>query len=93
MCLPKHGYIFNLFKYSLQAIQEQMIAHGAEPVNFEDVKDEIFDMIRPQHPARITLHDLVRSGHGHTAVSILLEWHGFWAYENREALAAAADHA
>ncbi|KOB69170.1 Serine/threonine-protein phosphatase 2A regulatory subunit B'' subunit gamma [Operophtera brumata] len=71
----------------------KMILHGAEPVNFEDVKDEIFDMIRPKDPARITLHDLIRSGHGHTAVSILLELHGFWAYENREALAAAADHA
>lgn len=70
-----------------------MIAHGAEPVNFDDVKDEIFDMIRPEHPSRITLQDLIRSGHGHTAVSILLELHGFWAYENREALAAAGDHA
>lgn len=70
-----------------------MVAHGAEPVNFDDVKDEIFDMIRPEHPSRITLQDLIRSGHGHTAVSILLELHGFWAYENREALAAAGDHA
>lgn len=70
-----------------------MIAHGAEPVNFDDVKDEIFDMIRPEDPTRITLQDLIRSGHGHTAVSILLELQGFWAYENREALAAAGDHA
>ncbi|XP_026728131.1 serine/threonine-protein phosphatase 2A regulatory subunit B'' subunit gamma-like [Trichoplusia ni] len=88
------GYLdaFTL-NYFFKAIQEQMIAHGAEPVNFDDVKDEIFDMIRPEHPARITLQDLIRSGHGHTAVSILLELHGFWAYENREALAAAGDHA
>ncbi|XP_047035334.1 serine/threonine-protein phosphatase 2A regulatory subunit B'' subunit gamma-like [Helicoverpa zea] len=88
------GYLdaFTL-NYFFKAIQEQMIAHGAEPVNFDDVKDEIFDMIRPSEPSRITLADLVRSGHGHTAVSILLELHGFWAYENREALAAAGDHA
>ncbi|XP_026499887.1 serine/threonine-protein phosphatase 2A regulatory subunit B'' subunit gamma-like [Vanessa tameamea] len=78
--------------YFFKAIQEQMVAHGAEPVNFDDVKDEIFDMIRPEHPSRITLQDLIKSGHGHTAVSILLELHGFWAYENREALAAAGDH-
>ncbi|XP_072948344.1 serine/threonine-protein phosphatase 2A regulatory subunit B'' subunit gamma-like [Epargyreus clarus] len=91
--INSQGYLdaFTL-NYFFKAIQEQMVAHGAEPVNFDDVKDEIFDMIRPQHPSRITLQDLVRSGHGHTAVSILLELHGFWAYENREALAAAADH-
>ncbi|XP_060807111.1 serine/threonine-protein phosphatase 2A regulatory subunit B'' subunit gamma [Amyelois transitella] len=90
--INSQGYLdaFTL-NYFFKAIQEQMVAHGAEPVNFEDVKDEIFDMIRPVHPARITLNDLIKSGHGHTAVSILLELHGFWAYENREAL-AAADH-
>lgn len=88
------GYLdaFTL-NYFFKAIQEQMVAHGAEPVNFDDVKDEIFDMVRPEDPSRITLQDLIRSGHGHTAVSILLELHGFWAYENREALAAAGDHA
>ncbi|CAH0403056.1 unnamed protein product [Chilo suppressalis] len=92
--INSQGYLdaFTL-NYFFKAIQEQMVAHGAEPVNFDDVKDEIFDMIRPQHPSRITLQDLIRSGHGHTAVSILLELHGFWAYENREALAAAGDHA
>ncbi|XP_061724106.1 serine/threonine-protein phosphatase 2A regulatory subunit B'' subunit gamma-like [Cydia pomonella] len=90
--INSQGYLdkFTL-NYFFKAIQEQMVAHGAEPVNFEDVKDEIFDMIRPEHPSRITLQDLIRSGHGHTAVSILLELHGFWAYENREALAAAPE--
>lgn len=68
-----------------------MIAHDAEPVNFEDVKDEIFDMVRPEEPTKITLKDLIRSGAGHTAISILLELHGFWAYENRESLVPAGD--
>jgi hypothetical protein len=44
---------------TLQAIQEQMTFHGQEPVPFEDVKDEIFDMVRPAVPYRITLQDLV----------------------------------
>lgn len=42
-----------------QAIQEQMSSHGAEIVHFEDVKDEIFDMVKPADPARITLSDLL----------------------------------
>ncbi|KAI8432871.1 hypothetical protein MSG28_013798 [Choristoneura fumiferana] len=43
------------------------------------------------HNGMLSINELA-GGHGHTAVSILLELHGFWAYENREALAAAPDH-
>lgn len=43
----------------LQAIQEQMTMHGTEPVSFEDVKDEIFDMVKPANPCKITLQDLL----------------------------------
>lgn len=42
-----------------QGIQDQIIAHRAEPVNFDDVKDEIFDMIKPKDATRITLKDLI----------------------------------
>lgn len=70
----------------IQGIQEQIEAHRAEPVNFDDVKDEIFDMIKPKDPTRITLKDIIDSGQGETMVSILIEFHKFWAYENREAM-------
>lgn len=55
-------------------------------MNFDDVKDEIFDMIKPKDPTRITLKDIIDSGQGETMVSILIEFHKFWAYENREAM-------
>jgi serine/threonine-protein phosphatase 2A regulatory subunit B'' len=44
----------------LQAIQLQMKSHGQEPVAFEDVKNEIFDMVKPQDRQKITLQDLIR---------------------------------
>lgn len=69
-----------------QGIHEQIVAHHAEPVNFDDVKDEIFDMIKPKDSTRITLKDVIDSGQGETMVSILIEFHKFWAYENREAM-------
>ena len=50
------------------------------------MKDEIFDMVRPKDPLRITLGDLVACGHGDTVVSILIDLNGFWNYENREVL-------
>lgn len=75
--------------YFFRAIQEQMKAHGTEqPVLFCDVKDELFDMVRPREPERITLPDLLACGQGETFVSILIEFHGFWAYEHREATSA-----
>ena len=59
-----------------------------EPVIFEDVKDEIFDMVKPDDPYHITLSDLLRSGQGETVVNILSDLNGFWSYENREMLLA-----
>ena len=55
-------------------------------MNFDDVKDEIFDMIKPVHPYEITYQDLLRSGQGETVVNILSDLNGFWSYENREML-------
>lgn len=65
-----------------------MILHKQDvnPINFEDVKDEIFDMIRPTDPTRITLKDLISSGYGGTAISILIEFHCLLAYEHRDGI-------
>lgn len=79
------------FNYFFRAIQEQMKAHGQEPVLFEDVKDEIFDMIKPEDSLHVTLRDLVLCGQGDTVVSILIDLNGFWTYENREVLVADAN--
>ncbi|XP_053660690.1 serine/threonine-protein phosphatase 2A regulatory subunit B'' subunit gamma-like [Anopheles marshallii] len=81
------GYLtaFTL-NYFFKGIQEELSAHRAEPINFDDVKDEIFDMVKPTDPTRITLKDLISCGHGETVVSILIEFHKFWAYENREVM-------
>ena len=44
----------------LQGVQELMQQHKHEVVAFEDVKDEIFDMVRPADPYKLTLEDLVQ---------------------------------
>lgn len=45
--------------YFFKGIQEQIRAVKAEAVNFEDLKDEIFDMVKPKDPYKITLQDLI----------------------------------
>eukprot|EP00090_Calanus_glacialis_P037723 TRINITY_DN6522_c0_g1_i1.p1 TRINITY_DN6522_c0_g1~~TRINITY_DN6522_c0_g1_i1.p1 ORF type:complete len:451 (+),score=188.34 TRINITY_DN6522_c0_g1_i1:44-1396(+) len=77
--------VFSL-NYFFRAIQEEMRKHGQDPVPFLDVKDEIFDMVAPTDPLKITLVDLISSGQGDTVVSILTDLNGFWSYENREVL-------
>lgn len=56
-------------------------------ISLEDIKDEIFDMIKPEDPAKITLKDIIRSKMGHILVNILIDFNGFWSYEFRETLA------
>jgi hypothetical protein len=51
-------------------------------------QNEIFDMVRPRDPYKITLQDLIDSRVGHTVVGILTDVHCFWQYDNREALIA-----
>lgn len=36
-----------------------MTKHAPESVKFCDVKDEIFDMVKPKDPLKITLQDLI----------------------------------
>ena len=50
------------------------------------IQDEIFDMVKPRDPYKITLQDLVSSSQGDTVTSILIDLNGFWTYENREVL-------
>lgn len=85
--IDNKGYltVFTL-NYFFRSIQDQMRHHNHEPVNFEDVKDEIFDMVKPADPSKITLQDMISSGQGDVVTSILIDLNGFWTYENREML-------
>ncbi len=49
-------------------------------------QSEIFDMVSPAVPGKITLSDLISSKCGHTVISILIDVNGFWKYDNRENL-------
>eukprot|EP00741_Cyanophora_paradoxa_P004849 tig00000836_g4704.t1 len=83
----KLGYltIFNV-NYFFRDVIRCMRENNHDPVSVEDVKDEIFDMIKPAHPLHITLEDLMTCRVGDTIVSMLIDWMGFWMYDNRENL-------
>ncbi|XP_046686350.1 serine/threonine-protein phosphatase 2A regulatory subunit B'' subunit gamma-like [Homalodisca vitripennis] len=87
--IKNQGYLDTFcLNYFFREIQEQMSQYKQNAVSFQDVKDEMFDMIKPVDPTKITLQDLLNSGQGETLVSILIDLNGFWTYENREAMVA-----
>jgi Ca2+-binding EF-hand superfamily protein len=79
-----------LGRFSLNYFFRDVVAmlqeSGHEAPNPADVKDEIYDMVRPADERHITLKDLQDSGVGHTVVSMLIDANGFWAYDNRESV-------
>jgi serine/threonine-protein phosphatase 2A regulatory subunit B'' len=77
--------------YFFRDMVKKLQDSGQEPPAVEDVKDEIFDMVKPRNPLAITLDDLIASKVGHTVVSILSDLQGFWTYENRESLMQQSD--
>ena len=87
--LNKDGYLHLMnLNYFFKGIQLMLNECGHDHIKFEDVQNEIFDMVRPSHPWKITLQDLIRSGQGETVINILIDLDGFWMYENRENILA-----
>jgi len=74
--------------FFFKSIRQALIDTGHGAVETEDVIDEIFDMVRPQDPERITFQDLVNSNVGETVLWMLVDMEAFYQYDNREALIA-----
>lgn len=86
--IHRKGYltVFTL-NYFFRAVKQKMVELGHDPVNVRDiVASEIFDMVAPREPYKITLDDLQRSRCASAIISILTDVKGFWQYDNREIL-------
>lgn len=89
--LEGRGYLDSFcLRYYFKAIQDLMKTENQEPVSFENIQNEIFDMVKPVQPDRITLNDLLNCEQGDTVISILIDLNGFCNHENRERMAAEA---
>ncbi|GJU99589.1 probable serine/threonine-protein phosphatase 2A regulatory subunit B'' subunit TON2 [Tanacetum coccineum] len=67
-------------------VHQKWIEGGNYELCIEDVRDEIWDMVKPADPLRITLSDLLSCKQGGTVASMLIDVRGFWAHDNRENL-------
>ncbi|PIA61595.1 hypothetical protein AQUCO_00300839v1 [Aquilegia coerulea] len=67
-------------------VHQKWIEGGNYELCIEDVRDEIWDMVKPEDPLQITLADLLKCKQGGTVASMLIDVRGFWAHDNRENL-------
>jgi serine/threonine-protein phosphatase 2A regulatory subunit B'' len=74
------SFIINMFFRSIIQKLEAMEKCG---FNVEDIKDEIFDMAKPELPMAITLADLIKCQQGDIIVSMLIDAKAFFDYDQR----------
>ncbi|KAF7145707.1 hypothetical protein RHSIM_Rhsim04G0218600 [Rhododendron simsii] len=85
--LQGRGYLTTADIHSLfRDVHQKWIEGGNYELCIEDVRDEIWDMVKPVDPLRITLSDLLGCKQGGTVASMLIDVRGFWSHDNRENL-------
>lgn len=67
-------------------MHRKWIEGGNYDLSIDDVRDEIWDMVKPADMTRITLADMLNCRQGGTIASMLTDVRGFWAHDNRENL-------
>ena len=75
------SFIINMF---FRAVIQKLEIMDRGGFNVEDIKDEIFDMAKPELPMAITLSDLIKCGQGDIIVSMLIDAKAFYDYDQRE---------
>ncbi|KAJ7536115.1 hypothetical protein O6H91_12G056800 [Diphasiastrum complanatum] len=85
--LDGKGYLNTADIHTLfRDVHKKWIEGGNYDLCIEDVRDEIWDMVKPGDPLKITLADLLACKQGGTVASMLTDVRGFWAHDNRENL-------
>ncbi|GJY00342.1 DEAD-box ATP-dependent RNA helicase 39 [Tanacetum coccineum] len=84
MILSNFRALKTSWKHCYRNVHQKWIEGGNYELCIEDVRNEIWDMVKPADPLRITLSDLLSCKQGGTVASMLIDVRGFWAHDNRE---------
>ncbi|CAE8657038.1 unnamed protein product, partial [Polarella glacialis] len=86
------GYIDSfVIHYFFRAVLNMLQSRHPDIASVDDVKDEIFDMVKSKDPCKISVEDLVECRQGGTVLSMLIDAAAFWRYDNRESLMMEQD--
>jgi len=86
------GYIDGLvINYFFGDIVKMLQTKTFDVASVDDVKNEIFDMVKTNRPGIITFQDLINCRQGGVVLSMLIDSAAFWRYDNRETLLMEPD--
>ncbi|CDW90293.1 serine threonine-protein phosphatase 2a regulatory subunit b subunit gamma [Stylonychia lemnae] len=74
-------FVINMF---FRAVIQKLETRVQTDYKVDDLKDELWDMAKPQLPYCITLQDLINCGVGDIIVSMLTDAKAFYEYDQRE---------
>jgi len=74
-------FVINMF---FRAVIQKLESRMQTEYKVDDLKDELWDMAKPQLPYCITLADLINCGVGDVIVSMLIDAKAFYEYDQRE---------
>ena len=71
-------------------LSNKFASAGLPVIEPSDITHEIFDMVNPKHPEKITIEDIKNCGQMETVLSILVDYKAFHNYDCRESTYANA---
>jgi len=71
-------FVINMF---FRAVIQKLESRVGTDYKVDDLKDELWDMAKPQMPFCITLQDLINCGVGDMIVSMLTDAKDFYNYD------------
>ena len=81
-------FVINMF---YRAVVKKLFNKNKGEYKIDDIKDEIWDMIKPKNPNYITLQDVLKSSYGDLVLSMLIDAREFYLYDQKEFMSVNDD--
>lgn len=74
-------FVINMF---FRQVVKKIINRGKGEYKIDDIKDEIWDMIKPKNENYFTLQDVLASSYSDTVLSLLIDAKAFYLHDQKE---------
>jgi serine/threonine-protein phosphatase 2A regulatory subunit B'' len=74
-------FVLNMF---YKQVVKKLLNRGKGEYKIDDIKDELWDMIKPKNENYITLQDILNSTYSDTVLSLLIDAKAFYLHDQKE---------